>query len=90
MKHMITYHDPRRDQKVIERIIKILKNTDNEFYMSSWCEETYQFLESLPIQEHLLPMFNEDGDASTGRDGSHPAEQIHRKWVESIKHQIGS
>jgi hypothetical protein len=90
MKHMITYHDPRRDQKVIERIIKILKNTDNEFYMSSWCEETYQFLKSLPIQEHLLPMFNEDGDASTGRDGSHPAEQIHRKWVESIKHQIGS
>lgn len=88
-KHSIMNFNPRRDQKIITRIIELLKHTDIEFYMSSWSKDTYQFLESLPIQKHLLPMFNEEGDPSTGRDGSHPAEHIHEKWVESIKYQIG-
>jgi len=57
--------------------------------MSSWSKDTYEFLTDSIAETNLLPMFNEEGDDSRGIDGSHPAENIHEKWVKSIEKQIG-
>ena len=34
-------------------------------------------------------MFNKEDNQSKGKDGVHPSEKIHEKWVNSIKKQIG-
>lgn len=88
-KELIVKYDPKRDHKIIKRILKLLKDNDIEFYMSSWSKDTYEFLKNFVDRGNLLPMFNEEDDDSRGIDGSHPAESIHEKWVKSIENQIG-
>ena len=88
-KELIINYDPKRDHRIIKRISKLLKDNGIEFYMSSWSKDTYEFLTDSIAETNLLPMFNEEGDDSRGIDGSHPAENIHEKWVKSIEKQIG-
>ena len=81
-------YDPKRDHKIIKRIVKLLTSTGRDFNLSSWSESTYEFLQSFLDKEVLLPRFNEGNDKSVGQDGVRPAQQIHKKWVESIKTQL--
>ena len=87
-KELVMKYDPKRDQKIIKRIVKLLTSTGRDFNLSSWSESTYEFLQSFLDKEVLLPRFNEGNDKSVGQDGVHPAHHIHNKWVESIKTQL--
>jgi len=80
----------RRDQKIVRRIVSYLQSSGLDFFISSWCDVVYDILlSSCTNRQNLLPKFNNDNDPATGRDGGHPAEHIHEKWVKSIKRQTG-
>jgi hypothetical protein len=87
---LVLGHPNRRDQKIVNRIVSCLRSAGVDFFISSWCDVVYDILLScINNQKNLLPKFNEDNDTATGRDGGHPAEHIHEKWVKSIKRQVG-
>jgi hypothetical protein len=59
------------------------------YYISSWNNEVYQILKQNTKQSSLLEIFNEANDKAKGKDGSHPAEHIHKKWLKTIEKKIG-
>ena len=83
---MSNYH--KKNENIIRRLLSFLNKNSVNFYISSWNNDTYDILKSLVKEKNLLPKFNEEGDKSVGIDGSHPAENIHKKWIETIKKQI--
>lgn len=75
----------KRDYRILKRLIEFLAKEKVDFKISSWCPDTYKFLEKITKKEKLLPMFNQERDTSVGIDGQHPAEKIHEKWVKSFQ-----
>ena len=75
----------KRDNRILKRLIEFLAKEKVDFKISSWCPDTYKFLEKITKKEKLLPMFNKERDTSVGIDGQHPAEKIHEKWVKSFQ-----
>jgi hypothetical protein len=51
------------------------------FYLSSWSNETYNFLSSILPKDCLLPAFPIDRGAL---DSSHTSARGHRAWVDSV------
>ena len=88
-REMVLADTTRRETRIIHRIVSGLKKAGVDFMISSWSDEVYEVLKSCTDKKNLLPKFNGDNDRSTGRDGLHPAEHIHEKWVRSIGKQIG-
>ena len=89
-REMILKNNPKRDDRIIKRLISFLESNDIDFYISSWSSDTYATLKRHTQEKNLLPMFNEEQDRAKGKDGSHPAEHIHKKWVNSIWHRVNS
>lgn len=77
-----------RDTRIIKRLISLLTKESIDFYVSSWDDDIYNILQSCVDKINLLPQFNADKDQSVGIDGKHPADNIHKKWFETIKKQI--
>lgn len=87
-KEIVATYNPRRDHLIIKRTIGLLESHGVDFYVSSWSRDTFDFLEQSVDQKNLLPMFNKENDNARGKDGSHPAESIHEKWVKNVEIQI--
>ena len=87
-REMILSASPERDTKIIKRMVSFLYNNQIDFAISSWGGLTYEILKENIGTDRLLPMFNEEMDTSVGKDGKHPAEPIHEKWIKSIEHLI--
>jgi len=87
-KEIVATYNPRRDHLIIKRTIGLLESHGVDFYVSSWSRDTFDFLEQSVDQKNLLPMFNKENDNARGKDGTHPAESIHEKWVKNVEIQI--
>ena len=81
--------NPKRNIRIIKRLIKLLESSKIDYYISSWSDEVYHIIRGVTPSQRLLPMFNEEQDEAKGKDGEHPAESIHEKWTKSIENQIG-
>lgn len=88
-KRKLVLNSYKRDDKIIKRLIRYLNENNIDFYISSYNVNSYRILESCVERKNLLPMFNKEDNQSKGKDGIHPSEKIHEKWVNSIKKQIG-
>jgi hypothetical protein len=88
-KRKLVLNSYKRDDKIIKRLIRYLNENNIDFYISSYKVNSYRTLESCVEGKNLLPMFNKEDNQSKGKDGVHPSEKIHEKWVNSIKKQIG-
>lgn len=78
----------KRDSRIIKKLLSLLYKKSIDFYISSWDDDVYNVLKSCVKKQNLLQKFNENRDKSVGIDGMHPAENIHKKWIENIKKQI--
>lgn len=85
---LVLGNNVKRNQKIINKLLSFLDNNSVSFYISSWDDDTYNFLKTCVPEKNLLPKFNEEKDKSKGFDNRHPSEEIHKKWVEKIKNQI--
>lgn len=70
-------------KRIILRMLKILKQNGKPFWISSWCPNTYSFLESLDLRDCLLPIFPANDRGAL--DGQHPSSYLHEKWVEQVR-----
>lgn len=86
-KHLRSNYE-QRSKKMIKKIIRMLQKHQVNYYISSWHNDTYEYLKTVTGKDRLLPKFNEEDDQTKGIDGQHPAEQIHYHWTEKIKNQI--
>lgn len=85
----VMHYNKKRDTQIIKRLIAFLESIAINYYISSWNNEVYQILKQNTKQSSLLEIFNEANDNAKGKDGSHPAEHIHKKWLETNEKKIG-
>jgi hypothetical protein len=78
----------KRNRNIIIRLLSFLDKNSVNFYISSYNDDVYNILKACVKEQNLLPKFNEERDNSVGIDGLHPAESIHKKWIDTIKEQI--
>ena len=78
----------QRSKKMIKKIIRMLQKQQVNYYISSWHNDTYEYLKTVTGKDRLLPKFNEEDDQTKGIDGQHPSEKIHYLWTQKIKNKI--
>jgi len=66
----------------------MLQKQQVNYYISSWHNDTYEYLKTVTGKDRLLPKFNEEDDHTKGIDGEHPSEKIHYLWTQKIKNKI--
>jgi len=75
-------------KRVLDRILRLLKQADKQFYLSSWDEEVYNYLVNIgSIADNILPFFKKIDYAV---DNTHPGPRSHVEWASSIKDKINS
>jgi hypothetical protein len=63
-------------------IIEVCKKSGRPFYLSSWDEETYDYIESSMASDNVLPFFEKIDQA---RDNIHAGPKSHKDWIEKSR-----
>ena len=80
------FKDNAFSKRVLDRILRLLKQSDKQFYLSSWDEEVYNYLVNMgSIADNVLPFFKKIDYAI---DNCHPGPLSHAGWVNIIKEKI--
>ena len=75
-------HCEEYSRTIIRMIIEVCKKSGRPFYLSSWDEETYDYLESSQVPDNVLPFFEK---VDLARDMIHPGPKSHRNWIEESR-----
>jgi len=82
------FKDNAFSKRVLDRILRLLNQSDKQFYLSSWDEEVYNYLVNMKsITDNVLPFFKKIDYAI---DNTHPGPLSHAGWVNSIKDKINN
>jgi hypothetical protein len=68
---------PEYSRRVLDKIVKVCHEANKPLYLSSWDEETYDYLES--HFDNVLPFFEKIDYA---QDQAHPGPKSHMTWVD--------
>jgi hypothetical protein len=80
------FKDNAFSKRVLDRLLRLLKQSDKQFYLSSWDEEVYNHLMNIEsITGNILPFFKKIDYAI---DCAHPGPRSHAAWANSIKNKI--
>jgi len=66
-------------RRIIRMIIEVCKKSGRPFYLSSWDEETYDYIESTMASDNVLPFFEK---IDLARDNIHAGPKSHKDWIE--------
>ena len=64
-------------RRVLDKIIGVCREAGKPLYLSSWDEETYEYLESHPKFNNVLPFFEK---IDLAKDQVHPGPKSHKEW----------
>ena len=64
-------------RRVLDKIIGVCREAGKPLYLSSWDEETYEYLESHPTFNNVLPFFEK---IDLAKDLVHPGPKSHKEW----------
>ncbi len=81
-KFLVDGHCEEYSRTIIRMIIEVCKKSGRPFYLSSWDEETYDYLESSQVPDNVLPFFEK---VDLARDMIHPGPKSHRNWIEESR-----
>lgn len=68
-------------KKILNKIISECKKQNKPFYISSWDEESYHYLQNKLPKKHILPFFQR---LDTALDGLHPGPKSHTTWATQV------
>ena len=66
-------------RRVLDKIIKVCREAGKPLYLSSWDEETYDYVES--HFDNVLPFFEK---IDLAQDESHPGPNSHKEWSDKV------
>ena len=75
----------RYSKKMIIKIIHLCERAKKNYFMSSWDDSTYNFLQTLNLRDKLLPKYLLEGPRI---DGFHPTLFQNAKFVSDIKDKL--
>ena len=73
----------RYSKRIIKKIIRLCETAGKNYFITSWDDTTYGFLQSLDIGTRLLPEYKLEGPRI--QDGFHPTLFQNKKFVSDIK-----
>ena len=76
----------RRSQRIIARVVRLLRDRGVPAWYSSWDVDTYRYLESFDLGSALLPQFPANDRGAL--DGLHPSAEAHQQWYAQIRDHI--
>lgn len=69
------------NKRFLNKIVQLCEKHQGEYYISSWDEEVYEYINKELPKNNLLPYFEKIDIAN---DDKHPGPNSHKIWVEKI------
>ena len=78
--------DNRRGRRILDRLLRLCRDSGRPYYVASWDEEVQDHLRERVESHRLLPAFNSPDRPwnDWALDNQHPGPHSHRRWAELI------